>query len=590
MKKLAKKSPTESYSSLKFHFWDNYKKATAEENEDAAKLYYILLKVCSLHLSTTQKCKIYDSGDLFTENIELHSFTEEEVEIIEKQVDETENTKLKARLADIAYLSTRKTKLRQKHEYIQVASEAYGKIPITATAWKHDGYACYSRYIDLISIQGKVKRKKLKLELKHRLLEKLTYIIDEPFYFVNGICEILLKLPEKQNCAEQIANKLKGLARHKGDREQYDEAERYYESAAQWYNIAGLKDKHNEMIINRAEILVKKSEKLAALVAMECIQKALDLYKSTHTATKQDKTISTRISELRERLDRLKMVIPSQMMSITTNVDITDKVKALRQEVLATKTLHEGLNILARCISIPSIQELQSMWKSGIYSSDLLASMPIKYYDTDFRIVGSTSGIDLGAVNDTSQQGIQAAMLKLYNDYAILCSLMIKDAIYHLRQCYCFEEDFLLHICTLSPIVPNERKELCAKGLYAGFNDDFVGALHILAPQLENIVRSFLRKDIDTFYITSEGNQAEKALGKLLEEPKAKEIFGQNWVYSLDAIFCDPKGPNLRNKIAHGLIDDNDKYSDHFIYAWWLIFSWIYKTYDIYRDAEPAEN
>jgi hypothetical protein len=40
--------------------------------------------------------------------------------------------------------------------------------------------------------------------------------------------------------------------------------------------------------------------------------------------------------------------------------------------------------------------------------------------------------------------------------------------------------------------------------------------------------------------------------------------------FELQAVFCDSAGPNLRNALAHGLLDDDDMFSVASVYAWWL--------------------
>ena len=55
-----------------------------------------------------------------------------------------------------------------------------------------------------------------------------------------------------------------------------------------------------------------------------------------------------------------------------------------------------------------------------------------------------------------------------------------------------------------------------------------------------------------------------------MDTPKAEKIFGRDLSFELKALFCDSSGSNLRNELAHGLLDDEACQSSFAIYAWWL--------------------
>lgn len=71
-----------------------------------------------------------------------------------------------------------------------------------------------------------------------------------------------------------------------------------------------------------------------------------------------------------------------------------------------------------------------------------------------------------------------------------------------------------------------------------------------------------------------EGIQDEYNLNKLLTHPKftekLNEIFGEDVIFTLRACLVERFGSNLRNDMAHGLIDHNAFYSPSAVYLWWL--------------------
>lgn len=50
-------------------------------------------------------------------------------------------------------------------------------------------------------------------------------------------------------------------------------------------------------------------------------------------------------------------------------------------------------------------------------------------------------------------------------------------------------------------------------------------------------------------------------------------------MFELNALFCSPFGPNLRNEFAHGLIDNGGFFSVSVVYAWWFMLKWVAMPY-----------
>jgi hypothetical protein len=128
--------------------------------------------------------------------------------------------------------------------------------------------------------------------------------------------------------------------------------------------------------------------------------------------------------------------------------------------------------------------------------------------------------------------------------------------------------------------VPVGRERIIAKALFAGYDNDFVTALHILIPQLEHLVRFHLKQHgAKTTNLDKNGIENEKGLSTLMELPEIETIFRKDLSFEIKALFCDPFGPNLRNELAHGLLDYEEAQSIYSIYAWWLGLSIIFNMF-----------
>ena len=56
----------------------------------------------------------------------------------------------------------------------------------------------------------------------------------------------------------------------------------------------------------------------------------------------------------------------------------------------------------------------------------------------------------------------------------------------------------------------------------------------------------------------------------MMDMPEVEKAFGAALAFELRAVFCDTAGPNLRNVLAHGLLDDAEIVTASSVYAWWF--------------------
>ena len=63
-----------------------------------------------------------------------------------------------------------------------------------------------------------------------------------------------------------------------------------------------------------------------------------------------------------------------------------------------------------------------------------------------------------------------------------------------------------------------------------------------------------------------------------MELPEAEQIFGKDLTFEIKSIFTEALGYNLRNNVAHGLLNDDESTSIASIYAWWMILRLIIRS------------
>ena len=148
-----------------------------------------------------------------------------------------------------------------------------------------------------------------------------------------------------------------------------------------------------------------------------------------------------------------------------------------------------------------------------------------------------------------------------------------------IQQEHLFPKEFLIQLCKFSSIVPEKREILVANALYQGFEWDFRSAIHLLAPQIENMVRQLLKRHgLVTTHTDPNGIENEMGLSSLVSIAGAREILGDDLWFELQAVFTDSLSANLRNEVGHGLLDDDTSNSLYSVYAWWMVLRLVVRN------------
>jgi hypothetical protein len=131
--------------------------------------------------------------------------------------------------------------------------------------------------------------------------------------------------------------------------------------------------------------------------------------------------------------------------------------------------------------------------------------------------------------------------------------------------------DFL-PIVSNHPFVPFGREHIYAQGLHAGITGDFLASIHLLVPQVENSIRHLLQQMGEiTSGFSSSGIQDERSLNITIYLPELKALLGEDLVFDLQGLLVERFGQNLRNRMAHGLMNTEMFFSVEAVYFWWLV-------------------
>jgi hypothetical protein len=179
------------------------------------------------------------------------------------------------------------------------------------------------------------------------------------------------------------------------------------------------------------------------------------------------------------------------------------------------------------------------------------------------------------------EQSFAFAFADRYADRVRTMTSVVLDHLRALRRVAPLDVEQVAHLVQHSKWIPTGHIHQISLAVYYGEQEQWIEAVHLLGPQMEAIVRSRLKEvGVRTIHI-KEGVTSELGLSSLSES--FPHIVAGPLAFEIQSLFCDQKGSNLRNDIAHGLRNDMSFTPSDVLYAWWL-------TLHLLLCVEPERN
>jgi len=164
-------------------------------------------------------------------------------------------------------------------------------------------------------------------------------------------------------------------------------------------------------------------------------------------------------------------------------------------------------------------------------------------------------------------------------EYDIHASIFIKYIFNEMHSRAFDAKPYIDNLVEKSYFVPNTRKNAFKTGLMAGYNYDFISSMSVLIPQIENAVRCLAEECSDVVYnIDVDGFEEVKTMDGILNLLCINECIDETVLFHIKTVFNSKFGYNMRNEIAHGLVEENEFASLQMIYIWWFIL-WLCFTF-----------
>ncbi|HKI01055.1 MAG TPA: DUF4209 domain-containing protein [Thermoanaerobaculia bacterium] len=578
----------EGYDS-RWHQLSSAASAAVEAGRTAeGKVLRLLAAVCSMTFNTGS------INEPLKQRFELsEDFQTSDIMLFSKMAEEVDDVWLKARLADLAWL--RQKPCNPKHALLAI--DAYRSIPLDKTIWMRDGQECWQRAISLTKMLKTGAGERMR-HMERSIMTAFEATKKEDNFWALWLSDFIAVNDLNKDKGSDISNKLESIARAFDAERDLHRARAYFGAAAKWFQRAGNGTKTIEMTVFIAEGCVKEaailmsSKQPSYMVAAGLYEQAIQIYLTIPRVERVAHRVDERIAELHSHLREAgKNSLGEMGAIIPPAIDITEIIENARNSVRGRPSI-EALAAFSNVYSGIRVAQVRENSERMLREHPLHIIFPATYRSIDGRVIAKLPGM---AASDTNSKEYQTRVwIEMVDTYKMEISLVVQGSIWPALEVVLLEhrlrESDFVSIASRSTIVPKDRERSFGKALFAGYDKDFAGALHLLVPQIEHMTRWHLNAaGIKTTHLDKDGIENEYGLGKLVDLPDLVQIFGEDLAFELKALFCDAFGPNLRNNLAHGLLDDNSCQSAYSVYAWWFSLRLVFKTFWNARRKEGTE-
>jgi hypothetical protein len=278
--------------------------------------------------------------------------------------------------------------------------------------------------------------------------------------------------------------------------------------------------------------------------------------------------------ELNHRLIDIQANISDEMSSFSVPIDLKDVFERTQRAMLRL-SLRDKLFAFAGLARSPDPAQLVDQANKSISKYPLATLFGASHHDREGKVVHRSEGANFGDSDDNSAVARQIAQ-----DEGLRRLTTVGGQIEPARQAigseHYMSDDLFAYMLQYSPFVPQDLLGTFSRGFTRFFQGDFVSALYLLTPLLENSLRHVLKvhgHEVSKFDDAKQ-TQEDRTISSPYEQMRIEldSIFGDALTTDIENVFLKKPGPYLRHGLAHGLLHDGDPSAPDAIYACWLIF------------------
>jgi hypothetical protein len=218
---------------------------------------------------------------------------------------------------------------------------------------------------------------------------------------------------------------------------------------------------------------------------------------------------------------------------------------------------------------IPSKDDAKVLVESEMKKSPLKALLRNQQFDQDFHPLSSTGNMESDA---------EGKIVEKYRQLLLADSSLLHDVIRENTGREVLSASTIMQRVSCCCVFKKSRHSIIKKGLMAYFDGDYVVAVHLLIPQVENAIRLIYEQNGGLVLKGHSYGLQLETLDNILKSEQIRQCFTDDGAFYLKNLLTDMRSCNYRNCICHGLMEESDigyNIADRILHA--LLFICIVK-------------
>lgn len=285
-----------------------------------------------------------------------------------------------------------------------------------------------------------------------------------------------------------------------------------------------------------------------ALSAINYYQKGIRLYRNNGEPQKAENA--------HKRLVELQREIPKLMVPISIEVDINRNIEIIKANMDGL-TFEESIIRLTQMLVFEKKEDIRKSVIKEFNENPLSHLFGRSLINAQGQTVLTLPPLDIHNPEKDSNLLMLYMHQNALGKQKILGDIWIKNALIFIREKFVIKKPMLDFLVKDNPIIPEGRERIFQSALYMFLNGDYYEALHILAPQVENLFRNIAREVGGlTVTLENDGSSMEKVLSSIFSLPELLDCYDNDILFIFKGLLNEQSGANIRNEIAHGIISE----------------------------------
>lgn len=283
-------------------------------------------------------------------------------------------------------------------------------------------------------------------------------------------------------------------------------------------------------------------------VMIDLLRKAVILYRN-NGESEEAQRVQRRITELQGKL-------PKMLSSIVNGYDVS-KLHQYLVDCFDGLSFAEGVILIAQFTVFRKKDDVKNalLQKLHDYPLQLLSSK--RFMNEKGQTVLQLHPLDMKNPDGDTKLFNAHLHRELYDMEVIDGNLILLRALEILRNNCAFSIEDLDFLIKDNAMIPKGRERIFQSALYMALQGDYYEAVHILAPQVENLFRN-LAEELGALTATFEddGTSQAKVLSSVFELPELIDAYDNDILFIFEGLLNERAGANIRNEVAHGLLEE----------------------------------